>query len=186
MPAPSGKRPPQSPGASEKVTPLPLPLTERARQVGRLDYWAGHSGKLGRWGCDHSPRTCHSGESRAKRYILATPPIRRQPSTSPMTDIDVLLQENRKFEPPPRVQGRRQRFLAGYLRQGGPRPREILGGAGARARVDQAVEQGSGVEASACAVVHRWQAEHIHELHRTAHSGTSPEQGCAHLGRGAR
>ena len=30
----------------------------------------------------HSPRTCHSGESCAKRYILATPPIRRPPTTS--------------------------------------------------------------------------------------------------------
>src|SRR5687768_2225185 len=46
------------------------------------------------------PRTCHSGEMGAKRgtFALAPPPT---PTTGRMSDIDVLLQENRKFKPDP-------------------------------------------------------------------------------------
>ena len=102
---------------------------------------------------------------------------------APMSEIDALLQEDRRFPPSDEFQRARGRHRSRHLRAGGARSGSVLGRVRRRARMDRAVEAGARVEAAAREVVRRRQAQRQRQLPRPPRPRAAPQQGRARSGR---
>ena len=99
------------------------------------------------------------------------------------SDLEALLQEHRKFEPPDAFRAAALLLESRRLRARRRGPRGLLGRAGRDARVDRARGARARLEAAAREVVRRRQAQRVGQLRRPAHPHAAPQQGGARSGR---
>ena len=149
-------------------------LTRVHAQTDAIDGRAGYQ-RRGRWIRPPRPRPLAVACGR-KGDTLAHPvqnglTFAKHAIFSTMTDIDVLLHENRKFPPPDEFRRGALVSSPDILRRSGARSRSILGARGGRARVDPEMGQGSRLEAAAREVVHRRKAQRLGELRRPPRCG---------------